>query len=83
MLKAKEEKDRSSRDHSDRRRASSDSDSQGPSEKTDSAEKTDSTEKAEASAEKEEAKSKPEDTTAAPVEPVAAEETETKPEAGE
>ena len=77
MLKAKEEKDRSSRDHSDRRRASSDSDSKGPSEKEDAAEEV------EASAEKEDAKSQPEETTAAPVEPVAAEDTENKPEAGE
>ena len=70
MLKAKEEKDRSSRDHADRRRASAESEAKK------------SAEKAEAPAVKEEAAEK--DTAeAAPVEAVVAEETEVKPEAGE
>ena len=70
MLKAKEEKDRSSRDHADRRRASAESEAKK------------SAEKAEAPAVKEDAAEK--DTAeAAPVEAVVAEETEVKPEAGE
>jgi len=78
MLKAKEEKDRSSRDHSDRRRASSESASK------ESAEKSDASEEVKASDDSDEAESTSEEkTTAAPVEPVATEDTETKPEAGE
>jgi len=66
MLKAKEEKDRSSRDHSDRRRERSEVRPQASAEEADA--------EAETSAE--------ETVVAAPVE-AAAEETETKPEAGE
>jgi len=74
MLKAKEEKDRSSRDHADRRRSASERDSKR------AAEKTGAPAKAEAVAETETA-----DTAAveAPVEAVAAKDTETKTEAGE
>ena len=70
MLKAKEEKDRSSRDHADRRRASSESE---PKESSPEEEAPESTEAA----------AEAESTEAAPVEMAAAEETETKPEAGE
>ena len=74
MLKAKEEKDRSSRDHSDRRRASSDA----PDEKKDSAAKVEKV------AETDESESTSEEASvAAPVEPAVAEDTETKTEAGE
>ena len=74
MLKAKEEKDRSSRDHADRRRSSSEGDSKKPAEstvapaKTEAAAETDTADKA---------------VVEAPVEAVAAEDTETKTEAGE
>ena len=70
MLKAKEEKDRSSRDHADRRRASSESE---PKESKPEEEAPAATEAA----------AEAETTEAAPVEVAAAEETETKPEAGE
>ena len=70
MLKAKEEKDRSSRDHADRRRASSESE---PKESKPEEEAPATTEAA----------AEAETTEAAPVEVAAAEETETKPEAGE
>ena len=67
MLKAKEEKDRSSRDHSDRRRSASDDQSQERAEAEDVAE-----EKAEVKAEAE-----------APLEKAEADTTEIKAEAGE
>ena len=67
MLKAKEEKDRSSRDHSDRRRSAPEK----PAEKKED-EATEAKESAPEAASVE-----------APVEPVVAEETETKTEAGE
>ena len=96
MLKAKEEKDRSSRDHSDRRRASSE-DSAGP---RDAAAKTEETAKTEDSvvakaeeavaeeavaevAETKAVEAAPIEPEAAPVETVVAEEAETKTEAGE
>jgi len=88
MLKAKEEKDRSSRDHGDRRRAASEAKPDKPAEKP--AEKTEATTEVEAVAETEVVESKSEETSAeAPaevevlVETVEVEETETKPEAGE
>jgi small subunit ribosomal protein S6 len=76
MLKAKEEKDRSSRDHSDRRRENT---SEAP------AKAEEAPAKAEAAAESpdESAPATEEAPVAAPAEPVVAEETETKPEAGE
>jgi small subunit ribosomal protein S6 len=70
MLKAKEEKDRSSRDHADRRRASSGS------------QERDSEEEDEAPAESEEV-AETEIVEVAPVEAVATEEPEIKPEPGE
>ena len=70
MLKAKEEKDRSSRDHADRRRASSEPEAK------DSEEEDNEPVESEAVAETDTAE-------AAPVEAVATEETEIKPEAGE
>ena len=78
MLKAKEEKDRSSRDHNDRRRPSSEA-------KPDkSAEKTDSKTEVEAGAETVVAESAPEEASVAvPNEAVAVEDIETKTEAGE
>jgi len=77
MLKAKEEKDRSSRDHSDRRRA--------PSEDKvdDSAEEPKKESDVEAVAEADVAEPAIEEDVSTPVEPVVAEETETKTEAGE
>ena len=84
MLKAKEEKDRSSRDHADRRRSSSERDSKR------SAEKTDAPAKTEAVAEPVAAVTAVVEPVAAdtavveaPVEAVAAKDTETKTEAGE
>jgi len=77
MLKAKEEKDRSSRDSGDRRRPSSDAAPVAASEKTEKAAATPA--KAETT-EEVAVESKPAE---APAEPVAAEESETKPEAGE
>ena len=76
MLKAKEEKDRSSRDHGDRRRAPSRESKDKPAETTE-------TETA-ASDEKKAADPVAEKTSVeAPVEAAAAQETEVKPEAGE
>ena len=78
MLKAKEEKDRSSRDHSDRRRESYDDEKQssdGDSEDSDDAEDASESDAAEAASEATE--------TAAPVETESTPETEIKPEAGE
>ena len=78
MLKAKEEKDRSSRDHSDRRRESYDDEKQssdGDSEDSDDAEDASESDAAEAASEATE--------TAAPVETESKPETEIKPEAGE
>ncbi len=97
MLKAKEEKDRSSRDHSDRRRApATEAEVSEAVEKAGSKlEAVEKTEAAEAEATKVEATkveateveavaAAPEETeAAAPVEPVVTEDTETKPEAGE
>jgi len=78
MLKAKEEKDRSSRDHGDRRRAASEVKPQELSEKT--AEDT----KVEVAAESSEIESVTEEAeVVAPVETAVAEDIETKPEAGE
>jgi len=74
MLKAKEEKDRSSRDHAERRRSSSESDSSG------SAKTTDAPAKAEAEVAD---KASEEAVVEAPVEAVAEKDTETKTEAGE
>ena len=84
MLKAKEEKDRSSRDHSDRRRAPSE-DKRAPSEDKvdDSAEEPKKESDVEAVAEAVVAEPATEEDVSAPVEPVVAEETETKTEAGE
>ncbi len=86
MLKAKEEKDRSSRDHSDRRRASSESsvEKKAPAAKAEAA-KTDVAKPASEEAAKTDA-AKPaseEASAAAPVESAVAEETEIKTEAGE
>ena len=78
MLKAKEEKDRSSRDHSDRRRESYNDEEQssdGDSEDSDDAEDASESDAAEAASEATE--------TAAPVETESKPETEIKPEAGE
>jgi len=66
MLKAKEEKDRSSRDHSDRHRSRSEEGPQAPAETTEA-----------------EAETPAEETVVAAPAEAAAEETETKPEAGE
>jgi len=78
ILKAREEKDRSSRDHSDRRRASSE-------EVTDKvAEKTETQTEVEAVAEADVTEAASEEAeVAAPVESAVAEDTETKTEAGE
>jgi small subunit ribosomal protein S6 len=78
ILKAREEKDRSSRDHADRRRASTEAPADKPVQKTDTKTEVETVKDAdvtEAAAEKTEV--------AAPVEPAVVEETETKPEAGE
>jgi len=74
MLKAKEEKDRSSRDHSDRRRASSENsdEKKAPAAKVEKAAETVAAEPAAEEA-----------SVAAPAEPEVAEDTETKTEAGE
>ena len=78
MLKAKEEKDRSSRDHSDRRRPAP------AAEKKESAEKAVTETKAEETAKTEAAEPASEEASVdAPAEPVVAKETETKTEAGE
>ena len=77
MLKAKEEKDRSSREHGDRRRAA-------PERKpADSPDKPDTELKVEAVADKVESKPTPEEDVAAPVEAAADQDIETKTEAGE
>ncbi len=78
ILKAREEKDRSSRDHSDRRRASSEA-------KTDEVAKETKTQtEVEAVAKADVTESTPDKAdVAAPVEPVVVEDTETKTEAGE
>ena len=79
MLKAKEEKDRSSRDHSDRRRADAD---RGSDKASDEAKGDDKA--VEATADKDDSESEPEKAeVTAPVEAEATPETETKPEAGE
>ena len=79
MLKAKEEKDRSSRDHSDRRRADAD---YGSDKASDEAMGDD--EAVEAAADTDDSESEPEKAeVTAPVEAEATPETETKPEAGE
>jgi small subunit ribosomal protein S6 len=79
MLKAKEEKDRSSRDYSDRRRADAED---GPAEKYDDS--ADSETKTEVAAEQDDSDSEPEKAeVAAPAEAEATQDTETKPEAGE
>ena len=80
MLKAKEEKDRSSRDHSDRRRASSDSRPAAPQAAAESADETKVTAEVETA---EVEKPTEESDGEAPVVPVVAEETEIKTEAGE
>ena len=74
ILKAKEEKDRSSRDHSDRRRASSENsdEKKAPAAKVEKAAETVAAESATEEA-----------SVAAPAEPAVAEDTETKTEAGE
>lgn len=80
MLKAKEEKDRSSRDHSDRRRASSErpAEKKAPAAKAEApAAKTEAAEPVAAKPAAEEA------SVEAPVETAVAEDTETKTEAGE
>jgi small subunit ribosomal protein S6 len=94
ILKAKEEKDRSSRDHSDRRRSSSESASKKPEAATEAKSeakpeaateaKPETATEAKAETAKEVKAEVPEEkAVAAPVEAVATEETETKPEAGE
>ena len=78
MLKAKEEKDRSSRDHTDRRRSSSEGDSKESAKKTDAAAETEAVaETAVADTASEEA------VVEAPVEAITAKDTEVKTEAGE
>jgi len=78
ILKAREEKDRSSRDHGDRRRDSS------KTQPEESAVETETDIKVKAPAEMDVAESAPEVTeSAVPVEPAEAEVTETKTEAGE
>ncbi|MCP4047769.1 MAG: 30S ribosomal protein S6 [Gammaproteobacteria bacterium] len=74
MLKAKEEKDRSSRDHADRRRSSSERDSKQAAKETEAPAKTEAVAEPVAA-----------DTAVveAPAEAVAAKDTETKTEAGE
>ena len=82
MLKAKEEKDRSSRDHSDRRRASSEDGSKEPAVETDKKAEVETA----AESEKSEPVSEPvseEAEIAAPVETEVTKDIETKPEAGE
>jgi small subunit ribosomal protein S6 len=92
ILKAREEKDRSSRDHGDRRRSSSEDSQQDSAQET--AEKIDGEAEVEAVAETDASESAPEETTpeetapeesdvVAPVESAVAEDTETKTEAGE
>ena len=76
MLKVKEEKDRSSRDHSDRRRAASETNTGESKEKTEAATETVAETDA-ADSTSDEAK------VAAPVEAAAAEDIESKTEAGE
>jgi len=89
MLKAKEEKDRSSRDHSDRRRAPATEAQTGEAVKKAEKEleavvETAATETTDAEAEVVEAVAEEAEAEApAPVETAAAEDTETKPEAGE
>ena len=86
MLKAKEEKDRSSREHADRRRSSSEGDRKVAATKTDAPAKTEAVAKTEAPAKTEAvAKTDTAETPVveAPVEAVAAKDTETKTEAGE
>ena len=92
ILKAREEKDRSSRDHADRRRASSEAPTDKPAQKPDTETKVEAVADADVTevaaeetvvaAEKTEVAAE-ETEVAAPVEPAAAKETETKPEAGE
>ena len=86
MLKAKEEKDRSSRDHSDRRRADADrrSDKASDEAKDDDKDDDKAVEAAADTADKDDSESEPEKAeVTAPVEAEATPETETKPEAGE
>ena len=91
MLKAKEEKDRSSRDHTDRRRSSSEGDSKESAEKTDAAAETEAVaETAVADTASEEAVVEApveavaeEAVVEAPVEAITAKDTEVKTEAGE
>ena len=79
MLKAKEEKDRSSRDHADRRRATSED---GPNETSQGRDKDSKVEAAVESVEPE-SESAAEENVAAPVEAAVAEDIETKTETGE
>ena len=91
MLKAKEEKDRSSRDHTDRRRSSSEGDSKESAKKTDAAAETEAVaETAVADTASEEAVVEApveavaeEAVVEAPVEAITAKDTEVKTEAGE
>ena len=83
ILKAREEKDRSSRDHSDRRRASSDT-TPAEAKPDEAAEETETKTEVEAVAEADVTESTSEEAeVAAPVESAVAEDTETKTEAGE
>jgi small subunit ribosomal protein S6 len=87
ILKAREEKDRSSRDHGDRRRSSSEDSPEDSAQKT--AEKFDGEAEVEAVAKTDVSESAPEESApeesdaVAPVESAVAEDTETKTEAGE
>ena len=89
MLKAKEEKDRSSRDHSDRRRASNEVSSEKAAEPVKTKADVEVAEETEVAAETEVAKTEAveavaeEPEAAAPVQSVTTDETETKTEAGE
>ena len=80
MLKAREEKDRSSREHAERRRSSSEEKPKAPAEASDTKPETET----ETVAETETTEAAPaEAEVATPVEPAVAEDTETKTEAGE
>ncbi len=86
MLKAREEKDRSSREHAERRRSSSEEKPKAPAEASDTKPETETvaeTETAEAAPAEAEVAAPAEAEVATPVEPAVAEDTETKTEAGE
>jgi small subunit ribosomal protein S6 len=83
ILKAREEKDRSSRDHSDRRRASSEEVADKVAEETETQTEVEAVAEADVTEAASEEAASEEAEVAAPVESAVAEDTETKTEAGE